>query len=44
MLAITERFKKLQTFYAAITKTMTSMMNIGLLMLLLIYIFAIIGV
>lgn len=39
-----EKFKKIQTFYQTITKTLMSMFNVGLLMFLIIYIFAIIGV
>ena len=36
--------KKLKIIYSAITATMLSLMNVGLLMILVIYIFAIIGV
>lgn len=44
VLSMFDKFKKIKIFYAAITKTMMSMFNVGLLMLLIIYIFAIIGV
>lgn len=44
IIMISKRLKSLRLFYLTITKTMMSLMNVGLLMILVIYIFAIIGV
>jgi hypothetical protein len=44
IIMIQKRFQSLKLFYITITRTALSLMNVGLLMVLIIYIFSIIGV
>lgn len=44
IVTISNRFPSFKIFYETIRRTMMSLMNVGLLMILVIYIFAIIGV